>query len=155
MHTSQIADSLIPFPKLVTNLWFSVIVHVLTHSYFNLENEWEKREDFFFFLKIEFRVLPCEKVTLNAKRVNSGASHPPLNFATLLQNLWPTGGCASKLLWRVTPSKALRAGLMNIYTLIRCPDLSGCDRKEWWVLRSWGTHRDKGVALLMQILHST
>lgn len=105
--------------------------------------------------KKEFRVPPCEKLTLNAKRVNSGASHPPLNFATLLKNLWPTGGCASKLLWRVTPSKALRAGLMNIYTLIRCPDLSGCDRKEWWVLRSWGTQRDKGVALLMQILHST
>lgn len=43
----------------------------------------ERREKIFFFLKIEFRVLPCEKVTLNAKRVNSGASHPPLNFANV------------------------------------------------------------------------
>lgn len=65
-------------------------------SYFNPENEWEKSTLGVFFFKKEFRVLPCEKLILNAKRVNSAAhsSPSPLNFATVLQDLWHTGGCA-------------------------------------------------------------
>lgn len=39
-------------------------------------------------------MLPCKKLTLNAKRVNSEAhsSSSPLNFATQWQDLWHTGG---------------------------------------------------------------
>lgn len=50
-------------------------------SYFNLENEWEKITDKFF--SLEFSVIPCEKLTLNAKRVNSTAHSIPSPFSTL------------------------------------------------------------------------
>ena len=81
--------------------------------------------------KKKFRVLPSEKLTLNAKRVNSPAhsSPSPLNFATVLQDLWPTGGRALSYCEELHLQKHSELGLMNIYTLIRRPDLSGCDRK--------------------------
>lgn len=53
----------------------------------------------------------------------------PLNFATVLQDLWPTGGRALSYCEELHLQKHSELGLMNIYTLIRRPDLSGCDRK--------------------------
>lgn len=85
-----------PFSKLVTNLWFSVIVHVLTpHISIWRVNE-RKGMLGGFFKKQSLGCSRVTKLTLNAKRLNSAAhsSASPLNFATRQQDLWHTGGRA-------------------------------------------------------------
>lgn len=79
-------------------------------SYFNLENEWEKST---LEGSEEFRLLPCAKLILNVKKGEfrwTLLSLPPFLTSQLCHRA--PGFVAhwrlrAKLLWRVTPSKAL------------------------------------------------
>ena len=115
------------FWHLIFQSWKWMRGKVCSRDFFFPPNQKKKKKK----KKKKFRVLPSEKLTLNAKRENSPthSSPSPLNFASVLQDLWPTGGRALSYCEELHLQKHSELGLMNIYTLIRCPDLSGCDRK--------------------------
>lgn len=96
-------------------------------------------------LKKEFRVLSCEKFSLNAKRVTSVAhfSPSPLNFATHLQNLWHTGGCAQSYCKELHLQKHFQLDSWIFIRWLGALIYQAATEKGWRVFRSWGTHRQK------------